>query len=63
MYSKARRSIVAATDLPAGTVIAQEHLCVKRPGFGIAPKFMEAVIGRVVPRDIEADEIITWDHL
>jgi sialic acid synthase SpsE len=63
MYGKARRSIVAATDIPAGTVITEAHLCVKRPGFGIAPRFMPAVIGRTAPRDIEFDEIITWDHL
>ncbi len=63
MYSKARRSLVAATDIPSGTTITAQHLAVKRPGFGIAPKFSEAVIGRTAKNDIEADEILCWDML
>ena len=63
MYSKARRSVVAACDIDAGTVIREEMLCVKRPGFGIAPKHFEVVVGRVAQRDIEYDDILTWDML
>lgn len=63
MYAKARRSIVAACDIPAGTTIAREMLTVKRPGFGIKPKFIDAVVGRTAARDIEFDDIITWDML
>ena len=61
MYRLARRSIVAAADLPAGTVIAREHLTVKRPGYGIAPKHLELVLGRTARVDIEEDDIVTWD--
>jgi len=61
MYGKARRSIVAAMAIPAGTEITSEMLTVKRPGFGIAPRFLEAVVGRVARVDIEDDEILTWE--
>ena len=61
MYSKARRSLVAACAIPVGTVITDEMLCVKRPGFGIAPRMREAVLGRVAQCDIDDDEILTWD--
>lgn len=61
MYQLARRSIIAATDIPAGTVIAREHLTVKRPGFGIAPKHIDVVVGRTAKVDIEFDDIITWE--
>jgi sialic acid synthase SpsE len=61
MYRLARRSIVAAADIPAGTVIGAEHLTVKRPGYGIAPKHLDLVIGRTTRVDIEADDIVTWD--
>ena len=61
MYRLARRSIIAATDIPRGTVIAREHLTVKRPGFGIAPKHMDVVVGRTAAVDIEADDIVTWE--
>lgn len=63
MYRLARRSIVAATDIPAGTVLAAEHLTVKRPGFGIKPKYLDSVVGRTAKVDIEEDDILLWDML
>ena len=60
-YAKARRSIHAARDIPKGTVLTREMLCIKRPGYGIAPKNVEILPGRLAMRDIEADEWITWD--
>src|SRR3954453_217080 len=35
MYTLARRSVVAARDIPAGATIAREDLTIKRPGYGI----------------------------
>ncbi len=61
MYSKARRSVVATCAISRGSTLTPEMLCVKRPGFGIAPKFIDAIVGRVAGRDIEFDEILTWD--
>lgn len=63
MYRLARRSLVAATDIPAGTVLQPEHVTVKRPGFGILPKHLEFVIGRTARVDIEADDILLWEML
>jgi sialic acid synthase SpsE len=63
MYAKARRSIVAATDIPAGTRISREMLTVKRPGHGIPPRFLDAVVGRIARTDIEADDVVTWEML
>lgn len=63
MYAKARRSLVAACDIPAGTVLTAEMLTVKRPGFGISPRLAEAVVGRTASVDIEADEVLVWDML
>jgi sialic acid synthase SpsE len=61
MYSKARRSIVAAVRIPEGTRITREMLTVKRPGFGIKPKFIDAVVGRSASVTIEEDEVVTWE--
>lgn len=61
MYTKARRSVVAARAIPAGTEIASDMLTVKRPGFGVAPRDLRALVGRRAARDIEADEVVTWD--
>jgi sialic acid synthase SpsE len=63
MYGKARRSVVAAQKISAGTVITAEMLTVKRPGTGIAPKFIEAIVGRRAAVDIDADDIMLWDML
>jgi N,N'-diacetyllegionaminate synthase len=61
MYRLARRSVVAAADLAAGTTIAREHLTIKRPGFGIAPKHLDDLVGRTARVDIAFDDIVTWD--
>ncbi len=61
MYRIGRRSIVAAQNIPTGAEITEEMLTVKRPGFGIKPKFLEIIIGRRAKVDIEEDDIITWE--
>lgn len=61
MFAKARRSVVAAERIPEGTRIEQAMLTVKRPGFGIKPRLIEAVVGRTASTTIEEDEVITWD--
>ena len=61
MYRNARRSVVAAAEIPAGTTITAEMLTVKRPGYGIAPKHLDLVVGRVAKVDVPFDEIVTWD--
>jgi sialic acid synthase SpsE len=61
MHRLARRSVIAARPIAAGTAIRREDLTIKRPGFGIAPKELDQVVGRVAQVDIEFDDIITWD--
>ena len=60
-YEKARRSVHAAVDIPAGTVITSEMLVCKRPGYGVRPKFLPLLYGRRAIRDIAVDEWITWE--
>ncbi|SDK06765.1 N-acetylneuraminate synthase [Halovenus aranensis] len=59
----ARRSLVAATDIDEAETITREHIAVKRPGTGIEPAMLDEVVGRVAPKDIDADEILMWDML
>jgi sialic acid synthase SpsE len=56
-----RRSFVAAHDIAAGTVIGEDDLAIKRPGFGIHSSLRDAVVGRTAKRDIAYDEILVWD--
>lgn len=60
-YTLARRSLIAARDLPAGTVLEPEMLNVKRPGSGIAPKHFDLVVGRALRDDVKADDVLTWE--
>lgn len=61
MYRLARRSLIAACNIPKGTVITKEMIHVKRPGYGIHPKMMNVVIGRVAKVAIKKDDILTWE--
>lgn len=62
-YDKARRSLHAVGDILRGTVVTEEMLIGKRPGYGIRPKYMAWVVGRRAARDIPADSWITLDML
>jgi sialic acid synthase SpsE len=61
MYDKARRSVVALRRIPVGHRIERDMLTIKRPGFGIRPKHIDLVVGRVAKVDIDEDAVITWD--
>jgi len=61
--SVARKSVVAARALTAGHRITAGDLDIKRPGNGLAPKLLPALVGRSLRADVARDEVITWDHL
>ena len=58
-----RESVVAAVNIPKGTTLIRDMILVKRPAFGIKPRFLDVVIGAEAKRDIEQGEPITWDML
>lgn len=57
----ARRSLVSASKIKAGTVVRQELLAFKRPGTGIAPDRMEQLLGRQALSDIPQDTLLQWE--
>jgi N,N'-diacetyllegionaminate synthase len=59
----ARKSVVAAQDIPARTLLTASMVTIKRPGGGIAPDQLDAVHGRYAAIDIAADTVLTWDML
>ncbi len=58
-----RRSIVAARDLEAGTVLSTSDLALKRPGTGLHPFRMEELLGRRLLTVVARNERLTLDHL
>jgi pseudaminic acid synthase len=63
MYEKGRRSIIAAQDILKGTTITRNMLIIKRPGYGIAPKYLPLVVGRTAKKPIKTDQWITWEDI
>lgn len=59
----ARRSIVAACDLSQGQRVAETMVVLRRPGTGIAPKFLHEVIGKQLKVHVVKGTPLTWDML
>ncbi|WP_407421263.1 N-acetylneuraminate synthase [Methanobrevibacter sp.] len=59
----ARKSIILNNDIKRGTVIEKEMLSIKRPGTGIAPKFVVDVIGKTVTKDLKSGHVLKWNDL
>ncbi|MFX1383436.1 MAG: N-acetylneuraminate synthase family protein [Promethearchaeota archaeon] len=62
-YKLARRSIIAAMDISKGVKITRDMLIIKRPGFGIKPKFLNILLGKTAKVDIKKEQWITWDMI
>ena len=58
-----RRSIVAKTFLPKGTIIDESHLAFKRPANGLAPKHLDILIGKRLNKDLNPDEAFTFEAI
>ena len=59
----ARKSLVAARDVPAGTALAPDDLVILRPGTGLSPAALPRVLGRRAARPIPHHTPITEDML
>ena len=57
------RSLVANANLPAGTVIAREHVVIKKPGTGLSPDRLEDIIGRRLARPVTADQVLAVEDI
>jgi sialic acid synthase SpsE len=58
-----RRSLFVVSDLKQGDVLTQENVRSIRPGYGLAPKFLDSVLGRRVNRDLAKGTPLKWEVL
>ena len=50
------KSLVAATDLGAGTILEAKDLKVRSPGQGLSPQFYEQIIGKKLERQMSEED-------
>jgi pseudaminic acid synthase len=58
-----RRSLYIVEDVKAGETLTAKNLRAIRPGYGLAPKHYDALIGRSVKSNNAAGTPISWDLL
>lgn len=59
----ARRSLVTTKDLPKGHFISEGDLTWKRPAHGIAPYWLDHVLGDSLSGSLAGDTILQWKDL
>jgi N-acetylneuraminate synthase len=57
------KSVVAETDLPAGTFLEERHLSLKKPGTGIPASRVKDLVGRRLKHEIKADTLLLDEDL
>jgi pseudaminic acid synthase len=60
---KRRRSIYLSADVALGEVFTTENLKVVRPGYGLAPKYLNLALGKRAVRDVRKGEPLQWKML
>ncbi|QZY56319.1 N-acetylneuraminate synthase family protein [Crassaminicella profunda] len=59
----ARPSIVAKKQIEKGQIITENMIKICRPGYGMEPRFLDVVIGRVCKKSLKENEVFTWEHI
>ncbi|MEC1715838.1 pseudaminic acid synthase [Schinkia azotoformans] len=57
---KFRRSIYIVKDMKAGDILTKGNVRVIRPGFGLAPKYYDKLLGKKIGKDIKAGTPTDW---
>jgi len=58
-----RRSLYVVQDMKRGDVFTLKNVRAIRPGYGLPPKYIEAVMGRQAKMEIKRGMPLTWDLL
>jgi N-acetylneuraminate synthase len=60
---KYRRSIYISRDVKAGEQLTADNMRIIRPGFGVAPKYYDVLVGRTVNKDLSKGTAMSWEHI
>ena len=61
--AKFRRSLYFIEDIQRGEVITEKHIKSIRPGYGLAPKHYDEILGKNAMEDIKSGTAVTWEHI
>jgi len=56
-----RRSLYVCADTPAGAELTRANVRSVRPGLGLAPQHLDAILGRPAARPLKRGEPLAWD--
>jgi N-acetylneuraminate synthase/sialic acid synthase len=60
---KMGKKLVAARDLREGHVLTAADIAIKSPGDGLAPFYLDQLLGQTLTRDLRVDESITLESV
>jgi N-acetylneuraminate synthase len=58
-----RRSLYVVKDLKAGDLLTRDNVRAIRPGFGLATKHIEQVLGRAANQDVKRGTALGWEMI
>lgn len=58
-----RRSLYVVKNIRKEEELTSDHIRVIRPGYGLAPKYYEVVLGKRVNQDLVKGTALKWEHL
>jgi len=56
-----RRSLYVVENIQAGEPLTKDNVRAIRPGFGLAPKYLDMVIGRKANQDLKKGTALSWE--
>lgn len=56
-----RRSLFVVNDMKAGDRFTPENVRLIRPGNGLAPKYLDLVMGKKATRDLQNGDPLSWE--
>jgi len=61
--TKFKRSLYVVENLRAGDILTTKNIRSIRPGLGLAPKYLDIILGKVVKKDVKRGTALSWDML
>lgn len=55
-----RRSIYVSKDIAKGEILTADNIRIVRPGYGLAPKYYDTIIGRKAIQSVTAGTPVSW---